>query len=108
MAGNNNNNNDDDTLQSPPQLTAVAEKTLPAKCKDGLLTYCPSMDLIALASEDEQVHVFRLNGQQVLEADLAGDPYLDEAKGEVRGIGWKNDGRFLSYSLHAASSSSFF
>ncbi|OKL64108.1 hypothetical protein UA08_01046 [Talaromyces atroroseus] len=89
-------NNSNDTLQSLPQLLAVAEKTLPAKCKDGLLAYCPTMDLVALASENEQVHVFRLNGQQVLEADLAGDPYLDEVKGEVRGIRWKNDGRLLA------------
>jgi anaphase-promoting complex subunit 4 len=79
--------------QEPPELTSVAEKTLPSKCKDGsLLTYCPTMDLIALATEDEQLHVFRLNGQEVLSADLAGDPYLDEVKGEIRGVRWKNDG----------------
>lgn len=76
----------------PPQLTAVADKSLPAKCKVGVLSYCPTMDLVALATEDEQLRVFRLNGQQVLSADFAGDPYLDEGKGEVRGIGWKNDG----------------
>ncbi|EED21355.1 anaphase-promoting complex component Cut20/Apc4, putative [Talaromyces stipitatus ATCC 10500] len=86
------------TVPSPQQqLTTVAEKTLPSKCKNGsLLTYCPTMDLIALASEDEQLHVFRLNGQEVLSADLAGDPYLDEVKGEIRGIRWKNDGRLLA------------
>jgi anaphase-promoting complex subunit 4 len=75
-----------------PHLTAVAEKALPAKCKPGLLSYCPTMDLVALATEDEQLHVFRLNGQRVFGADLAGDQYLDEVQGEVRGIGWKNDG----------------
>ncbi|QGA15092.1 hypothetical protein EYB26_002748 [Talaromyces marneffei] len=83
--------------QPPPELTSVAEKTLPSKCKDGsLLTYCPTMDLIALATEDEQLYVFRLNGQEVLSADLAGDPYLDEVKGEIRGVRWKNDGRLLA------------
>jgi anaphase-promoting complex subunit 4 len=97
MAGNNGN----DAL---PQLTVAAEKALPAKCKDGLLAYCPTMDLVALASEDEQVHVFRLNGQQVLGADLAGDPYLDEVKGEVRGIGWKNDGKQFLFSFSFAPS----
>lgn len=79
--------------EQPPALTSVAEKTLPSKCKDGsLLAYCPTMDLIALATEDEQLYVYRLNGQEVLSADLAGDPYLDEVKGEIRGVRWKNDG----------------
>ncbi|KAL1963582.1 hypothetical protein VTN77DRAFT_8027 [Rasamsonia byssochlamydoides] len=80
-----------------PQLTTVAEKTLPAKCKPGLLAYCPTMDLVALATEDEQLRVFRLNGQQVLGANLGGDPYLDEdERGEARGISWKNDGHLLA------------
>ncbi|KAL1980545.1 hypothetical protein VTN96DRAFT_3990 [Rasamsonia emersonii] len=82
---------------APPQLTAVAEKTLPAKCKPGLLAYCPTMDLVALATEDEQLRVFRLNGQQVLGANFGGDPYLDDdERGEVRGISWKNDGHLLA------------
>lgn len=87
--------------EPPPALTSVAEKTLPSKCKDGsLLTYCPTMDLIALATEDEQLYVYRLNGQEVLSADLAGDPYLDEVKGEIRGLRWKNDGKHkLSLSM---------
>ncbi|PCH01811.1 Anaphase-promoting complex subunit 4 [Penicillium occitanis (nom. inval.)] len=84
-------------LEPPPKLVSVAEKTLPAKCKDGsFLTYCPTMDLVALATEDEQLYVYRLNGQEVLSADLAGDPYLDEVKGEIRGVRWKNDGRLLA------------
>lgn len=58
------------------------------------------MDLIALATEDEQLYVYRLNGQEVLSADLAGDPYLDEVKGEIRGLRWKNDGKHkLSLSM---------
>jgi anaphase-promoting complex subunit 4 len=80
---------------SAPQLPLVAEKKLPAKCKPGLLAYCPTMDLVALATEDEQFSVFRLNGQEVLNVDFAGDPYLDEVKGEVRGIAWKHDGKKL-------------
>lgn len=82
-----------------PQLTAVAEKTLqPTKCKpggSGTLAYCPTMDLIALAAEDEQLHVFRLNGQRVFGGSFGGDPYLDEdakEKGEIRAMKWKNNG----------------
>ena len=46
-------------------LLEVAEKVLPQAIKPGLVAYCPTMDLIALATRDEQVHVFRLNGQRV-------------------------------------------
>lgn len=84
-----------------PQLTAVAEKTLQAtRCKpgSGMLAYCPTMDLIALAAEDDQLHVFRLNGQRVFGGSFGGDPYLDEdakEKGELRGLRWKNNGMFF-------------
>lgn len=29
------------------------------------LAYCPTMDLIALATVDQKVHVYRMNGQDV-------------------------------------------
>lgn len=90
MSGENRN----DTAL-PHRLTLIAEKKLPAKCKPGMLTYCPTMDLVALATQDEQLSVFRLNGQKVLGVDFAGDPYLDEVKGEVRFITWKHDGKLL-------------
>jgi hypothetical protein len=51
--------------EQQPRLTAVAEKTLPAKCKPDSLAYCPTVDLVALATQDEQLHVFRLNGQKI-------------------------------------------
>lgn len=79
-----------------PQLTPVGEKTLPAKCKPSALAYCPSMDLIALATEDDELRVFRLNGQNVFGGSFGGDPYLgeDEANGEIRALAWKGNGRF--------------
>jgi anaphase-promoting complex subunit 4 len=46
-------------------LLEVAQKVLPQAIKPGVLAYCPTMDLVALATRDEQVHVFRLNGQRV-------------------------------------------
>ncbi|KAL1998390.1 hypothetical protein VTN02DRAFT_6293 [Thermoascus thermophilus] len=91
----------------PPQLTAVAEKTLPAttRCRPGrgTLAYCPTMDLIALAAEDGQLHVFRLNGQRVFGGSFGGDPssYLEggegdeKGKGELRALRWKNNGIFV-------------
>lgn len=57
-------------VEERPQLTPVGEKSLPAKCKPSTLAYCPSMDLIALATEDEELRVFRLNGQRVFGALL--------------------------------------
>ncbi|KAL4909877.1 hypothetical protein BDW74DRAFT_165214 [Aspergillus multicolor] len=82
---------DDSPIQ--PQLTPVGEKSLPAKCKSDMVTYCPSMDLIALVTEDEELHVFRLNGQKVFGGSYKGDPYLDEddGSGEIRAVRWKNN-----------------
>ncbi|KAF7117392.1 hypothetical protein CNMCM5793_006294 [Aspergillus hiratsukae] len=81
-----------------PQLTPVGEKSLPAKCKTSTLTYCPTMDLIALVTEDEELRVFRLNGQKVFGGSFKGDPYLgeDEADGEIRAVMWKDNGSLLA------------
>ncbi|KAJ5088679.1 Anaphase-promoting complex subunit 4 [Penicillium angulare] len=81
-----------------PQLVAVGEKSLTAKCKPNTLAYCPTMDLIALATEDEELRVFRLNGQRVFGGSFGGDPYFDEDEeaGEVRALAWKENGRLLA------------
>ncbi|PGH12046.1 hypothetical protein AJ80_06865 [Polytolypa hystricis UAMH7299] len=89
-----------------PQLVCVAEKTLPSKCKPRTLTYCPSMDLVALATEDEQVHVFRLNGQRVFGgvygAVAGGGSGSGHGNGSgsgsvvVRGLRWKGNGHLLA------------
>lgn len=83
-------------LRPELQLPPVGEKLLPAKCKPGTLTYCPTMDLIALVTEDDELHVFRLNGQKVVGGSFKGDPYLDEddGRGEIRALRWKNNGAF--------------
>lgn len=90
-----------------PHLSLVAGKSLPAKCKTHLLTYCPTMDLIALVTvPDEELSVYRLNGQRVFGGSFGGDPYylLDESDGEdgedrnvgeIRGLKWKNNGGFF-------------
>ncbi|KAF9887042.1 hypothetical protein FE257_010536 [Aspergillus nanangensis] len=85
-------------LRYEPQLTPVGEKLLPAKCKADSLTYCPSMDLIGLVTEDDELCVFRLNGQKVFGGSFKGDPYLgeNESDGEIRGLTWKDNGRLLA------------
>ncbi|PYH45714.1 putative anaphase-promoting complex component Cut20/Apc4 [Aspergillus saccharolyticus JOP 1030-1] len=91
---------EDEGYQAPyePQLTPVGEKSLPAKCKKGALAYCPTMDLIGLVTEDDELRVFRLNGQKVFGGSYKGDPYLDEddGGGEIRGLKWKNTGHLLA------------
>ena len=58
------------------------------------------MDLIALATDDEELRVFRLNGQRVLGGSFCGDPYLDDpADGEIRGVAWRSNGEFVSFKL---------
>ncbi|KAI9373101.1 anaphase-promoting complex, cyclosome, subunit 4-domain-containing protein [Aspergillus egyptiacus] len=81
-----------------PQLTPVGEKSLPAKCKAEMLTYCPTMDLIALVTEDEELRVFRINGQKVFGGSFKGDPYLDEddGSGEIQVLRWKRNGHLLA------------
>lgn len=86
-------------LRPELQLPPVGEKLLPAKCKPGTLTYCPTMDLIALVTEDDELHAFRLNGQKVLGGSFKGDPYLDEddGRGEIRALMWKDNGALLPF-----------
>ena len=43
----------------------LAEKLVQHAVNPEHLAYCPTMDLIALASIDESIHVYRLNGQKV-------------------------------------------
>ncbi|KAL2833937.1 putative anaphase-promoting complex component Cut20/Apc4 [Aspergillus pseudoustus] len=88
-----------------PQLIPVGEKSLLAKCKADMLTYCPTMDLIALVTEDDELRVFRLNGQKVFGGSFKGDPYLDEddGGGEILALRWKNNGRLLAVACADAS-----
>ncbi|KAL2818395.1 anaphase-promoting complex component Cut20/Apc4 [Aspergillus granulosus] len=97
--------NDGSSYPTHPQLTPVGEKSLPAKCKADMLTYCPTMDLIALVTEDDELRVFRLNGQNVFGGSFKGDPYLDEddGGGEILALKWKNNGRLLAVACADAS-----
>jgi hypothetical protein len=87
------------SLRHEPQLTPVGEKSLPARCKTNTLKYCPTMDLISLVTEDDELRVFRLNGQRAFGGSFKGDPYLDEddGGGEIRKLMWKNNGTSLRF-----------
>ncbi len=71
-------------------LNMLAEKSLHTPVRADLLAYCPTMDLIAAATGEERVYVYRLNGQRVL--GLGNNKKDDVA---VRGVQWKPDGTTL-------------
>lgn len=54
-----------DNMVEVKRLELLGEKTLHQTVNPKLLVYCPSMDLIALGSTDQQVLIYRLNGQRV-------------------------------------------
>lgn len=76
-------------LGSQKTMLKVAEKMLPSECKSDTLCYCPTMDLIALATRDESVYVFRFNGQRVFGADFGGEDLT------VQKLAWKEDGELI-------------
>ncbi|KAH8589995.1 anaphase-promoting complex, cyclosome, subunit 4-domain-containing protein [Bisporella sp. PMI_857] len=73
------------------ELELLSEKTLPQPANDQLLKYCPSMDLVALGSIDQQVLIYRLNGQRVYGATQKAGTL------RVQSIRWKpNAGQLLA------------
>jgi anaphase-promoting complex subunit 4 len=88
-----------DTAMAPPMLNVVGGKFLPARGKPGTLSYCPTMDLVALVTvldlpgdegrTEEKLGVWRLNGQQVFGWDAPSGlriPFVE----------WKMDGRLIA------------
>lgn len=72
------------------KLEPLSEKTLPQTVDAHLLVYCPSMDLVALGSIDQQVLIYRLNGQRVYGATQKAGTLRVEA------IQWKPNGQLLA------------
>ena len=64
----------------------VGQKTIAEKCKARTVAYCPTLDLVALATDSNCVHVFRLNGQRVF-----GASYEDEDF-DIAWVKWKPNG----------------
>ena len=67
-------------------LTTLAEKLVQPAIKPEHVAYCPTMDLIALATVDEKVHVYRLNGQKVFGV------VSKQPEARVNQIRWKPNG----------------
>ena len=75
----------------PPMLNMLAEKILPRLLSPEHVAYCPTMDLLAVSNIDEQIQVFRLNGQRVFGvANKKPDC-------KISGLKWKPDGQPLPW-----------
>lgn len=88
-----------DPIMMPPMLNVVGEKFLPSRCRTGTVSYCPTMDLVAVVTvldlpggggrTEDKLGVWRLNGQQVFGWDAPsgmGIPF----------VRWKMDGRLIA------------
>lgn len=76
-------------------LSCVAEKALVPRCKPETVVYCPTMDLVALVAEDQQLHVFRLNGQRVFSTSFKNGK--DENQ-NIHFLSWKPNGSLCARS----------
>lgn len=75
----------------------LAEKVVQPAVNPKHLAYCPAMDLIALATVEHQVRVYRLNGQEAFSvASKLND-------GEIKGIKWKPDGTYFRHPVASQS-----
>lgn len=68
-------------------LSILAERLVQPAINSMHVSYCPTMDLIALATVDEMVHVYRLNGQRVF--GVVSKPSV----ARVNSIRWKPNGK---------------
>ena len=67
----------------------LAEKVVQPGIEPQTLAYCPTMDLLAFATIDDNVHVHRLNGQKVFGVQSKqGSPKTSKIK-------WKPDGKAI-------------
>lgn len=73
----------------PVMLNMLAEKILPRLLSPEHVAYCPTMDLLALSNIDDQIQVFRLNGQRVF--GIANK----KPDCKISGLRWKPDGQPL-------------
>ena len=74
-------------LETPgEELPRLAEKTVQQPVKASTLAYCPTLDLLALATVEEKVYVYRLNGQRVV-GGASKTPGLS-----IQTIHWKPNG----------------
>lgn len=77
------------SLYSISMADPLAEKLVQPAVNSRHLAYCPTMDLIALASIDQCIHVYRLNGQKVFGITSK------QSANKVNQIKWKPNGQSI-------------
>ena len=65
-------------------MTLIASKTLAEKIQSNMVACCPTMDLIAVATTDNQMDVFRFSGKRVFG--------LHRKDASVQSLCWKYNG----------------
>lgn len=64
----------------------VAKNAIPEGGRANKIAYCPTMDLLALATESRNLYVFRLNGQRVFGASY------EDSGFDIAWLSWKPNG----------------
>ncbi|XXG96668.1 hypothetical protein Hte_002958 [Hypoxylon texense] len=72
------------------ELRLLSESRLDPKARDGLLTYNPSVELVAGTAGPQTLQIWRSNGQVVTKSSQRGE------KDSVETLRWKADGQFLA------------
>ena len=81
----------------------LAEKVVQPAINPTHVAYCPTMDLVALATIDEQVQVYRLNGQKVFGIVNKQTPgQIDQLKWKPNGISALNPLPTLRFGANSA------
>ncbi|GME25043.1 Anaphase-promoting complex component cut20 apc4 [Neofusicoccum parvum] len=73
-----------------PSLMLQAEKALPQPIHPNLISYCPTMDLIAVVTREENLDVYRLNGQRAFGLKRK------SFESKVDSICWKFNGQHIA------------
>ncbi|KAF2124778.1 hypothetical protein P153DRAFT_350031, partial [Dothidotthia symphoricarpi CBS 119687] len=78
-----------------PRLLQQAEKILLHPVHANLISYCPTMDLVAVVTDEENLDVYRINGQRAFgvkrkSEDVAVDAMQWEENGKRIAISWSD------------------
>ncbi|KAF2461753.1 anaphase-promoting complex, cyclosome, subunit 4-domain-containing protein [Lineolata rhizophorae] len=73
-----------------PRLMLQADKVLPQPARPPVIAYCPTMDLVAVVANENQVDVHRLNGQRAYSVKRRG------SDSKAICICWKYNGHLLT------------
>lgn len=79
-----------------PALLLHAETILPQSIHPHLLAYCPTMDLIAVVTKEEQLDVYRLSGQRAFGLKRKGQSTVDCICWKFNGTRLRSTPTFLS------------